>query len=172
MSDQHHYLTGKPSPTHQGRPASLDLRAGPAPFPSALEMMASDINWTSDLGNAFLAQQQDVMDAVQRQRLEAGGISDTCAAAAGIIVGGAPYITICPFNPAFIVVPYYDPASSFLAPRPGLRGRRRDPFRIRRQHRRILCAVGLGLGFGRFDWGAHTVFIKQSNRSTTVPWLP
>jgi hypothetical protein len=36
------------------------------PFPSVLDMMASDMNWTSQLGNAFLAQQQEVMDAVQR----------------------------------------------------------------------------------------------------------
>jgi hypothetical protein len=31
-------------------------------------MLASDLNWTNQIGNAFLAQQQDVMDAVQRQR--------------------------------------------------------------------------------------------------------
>jgi hypothetical protein len=30
-------------------------------------MMNSDMNWTTQIGNAFLAQQQDVMDTVQRQ---------------------------------------------------------------------------------------------------------
>ena len=34
-------------------------------------MMASDMDWTTELGNAFLAQQQDVMDAVQRMRKKA-----------------------------------------------------------------------------------------------------
>src|SRR5206468_3541652 len=49
------------------------------PFPSVLEMMANDMSWTTDLGNAFLSQQQDVMDAVAES---AGrpGITDICAA--------------------------------------------------------------------------------------------
>jgi hypothetical protein len=38
------------------------------PFPSVLEMMTSDMDWTTELGNAFLAQKKDVMDAVQRMR--------------------------------------------------------------------------------------------------------
>ena len=42
------------------------------PFPSVLEMMASDMNWTTQIGNAFLAQQPEVMDAVQRERRKAG----------------------------------------------------------------------------------------------------
>jgi len=33
--------------------------------------MAENIKWTTDLGNAFLAQQSDVMDAVQRMRKKA-----------------------------------------------------------------------------------------------------
>ena len=41
------------------------------PFPSVLEMMAYDMSWTTNLGNAFLSQQQDVMDAVQRERRKA-----------------------------------------------------------------------------------------------------
>src|ERR1700730_11052279 len=41
------------------------------PFPSVLDMMASDMSWTAELGNAFLAQQQDVLAAVQRQRQSA-----------------------------------------------------------------------------------------------------
>jgi hypothetical protein len=41
------------------------------PFPSVLEMMASDMDCTTQLGNAFLAQRQDVMDGVQRMRKKA-----------------------------------------------------------------------------------------------------
>src|ERR1700693_1422366 len=77
------------------------------PFPSVLEMMAKDMNWTTDLGNAFLAQKQDVMDAVQRERKKAryyGYLRSN----AQIIVSGGPYITIVPVHPAFIPVPYYD----------------------------------------------------------------
>ena len=39
--------------------------------PSVLEMMNEHLDWTQKLGEAFLAQQQDVMDAVQRMRAKA-----------------------------------------------------------------------------------------------------
>src|SRR5262249_54136587 len=37
-----------------------------AALPDAVKLLAGDIQWTTDLGNAFLAQQSDVMEAVQR----------------------------------------------------------------------------------------------------------
>ena len=45
------------------------------PFPQLLRMMDSNLHWTEQLGDAFLAQQADVMDAVQRlrQRAQAAG---------------------------------------------------------------------------------------------------
>ena len=42
-----------------------------APMPDVVKRLADDIKWTTDLGNAFLAQQSDVMDAVQRMRKKA-----------------------------------------------------------------------------------------------------
>src|ERR1700691_6172033 len=101
-SDQHHYLTraalagaieGDQLPWHPSVQALL-------PFPSVLEMMAADINWTTDLGNAFLAQQQDVMDAVQRERKTAYGYG-YLRSNGQIVVSNGPYITILPVNPAF-----------------------------------------------------------------------
>src|SRR5579862_3579607 len=41
------------------------------PFPEVLHMMASDPNWTRDLGDQFLGQREAVMDAVQRMRHQA-----------------------------------------------------------------------------------------------------
>ena len=83
------------------------------PFPSVLEMMSSDMNWTTDLGNAFLSQQQDVMDAIQRERRKARDYG-YLRSNGQIVVGGGPYITIMPANPAFVVVPYYDPRIVFF----------------------------------------------------------
>src|ERR1700686_130571 len=40
-------------------------------FPDVLKRLNDDVSWTTNLGNAFLAQQQDVMDAVQRMRQQA-----------------------------------------------------------------------------------------------------
>src|SRR5216110_3319494 len=42
-------------------------------FPDVVQRMAGNIQWTTHLGNAFLAQQSDVMDAVQRMRGKAQG---------------------------------------------------------------------------------------------------
>src|SRR4029450_5608040 len=42
--------------------------------PSVLEMMNERLDWTQKLGEAFLAQQQDVMDAVQRLRSDRKGV--------------------------------------------------------------------------------------------------
>src|ERR1700676_4336354 len=69
-ADQHHYLTGD---ALANAIAGDRLPWDPSvqallPFPSVLDMMASDMGWTSELGNAFLAQEPDVMDAVQRER--------------------------------------------------------------------------------------------------------
>jgi hypothetical protein len=42
-------------------------------FPDVVTRMAENVQWTTDLGNAFLAQQSDVMDSVQRMRAKAQG---------------------------------------------------------------------------------------------------
>src|ERR1700691_2793135 len=39
-----------------------------APLPEVVKLLGDNIQWTTDLGNAFLAHQSDVMDAVQRMR--------------------------------------------------------------------------------------------------------
>src|SRR3954463_16734174 len=42
-----------------------------AALPDVVKQLAENIKWTTDLGNAFLAQQSEVMDAVQRMRSKA-----------------------------------------------------------------------------------------------------
>src|ERR1700712_1016855 len=42
-----------------------------AALPDVVKRLANDIQWTTDLGNAFLAQQAEVMDSVQRMRKKA-----------------------------------------------------------------------------------------------------
>src|SRR3984957_7270406 len=115
-ADEHHYLRGD----ELARAISEDhLPWDPSvqallPFPSVLDTMASDMNWTGDLGNAFLAQRQDVMDAVQRMRKKARDYG-YLRSNAQVVVGGGPYISINPVDPGYIVVPYYDPGVVFFA---------------------------------------------------------
>ena len=161
--DQHHYLTGQAlADAIQADQLPWDPSVQALlPFPSVLDMMASDINWTTDLGNAFLAQQQDVMDAVQRERRKARDFG-YLRSNGQIIVGGGPYITIAPVNPGFVVVPYYDPRIVFFAPRPGfvVGGAIRFGFGV---------TIGgffrpWGWGYDRFDWDRHAVIINNE------PW--
>ncbi len=89
------------------------------PFPSVLDMMARDMSWTQQLGDAFLANQTAVMDAVQRRRREAMdyGYLQNNSRLQVEVTGG--YIQIVPVNPYVVPVPVYDPAIVFVRPRPG-----------------------------------------------------
>ena len=107
-------------------------------FPQVLSMMDSKLDWTQKLGDAFLAQQKELMVAVQRLRAQAqttGNLKSTAeqtvtveaaaAAPAGapapppapaqaspqVVVQQAPptIITIVPTNPQVIYVPTYNP---------------------------------------------------------------
>src|ERR1700689_695294 len=113
-ADQHHYLTGQDlANAIQADQVPWDPSVQALlPFPSVLDMMASDMNWTTAIGNAFLAQQQDVMDAVQQERAKAEqfGYLRTNNT---VVVSGGPYITVMPVNPGLVVVPYYNPAVVF-----------------------------------------------------------
>ena len=81
--------------------------------PDALAMLNQDIRWTTDLGDAFLAQQADVMSAVQQMRAQAqanGRLSSTPQQTVTTEdQGGQQAIVIQPANPRIIYVPYYDP---------------------------------------------------------------
>lgn len=83
-------------------------------FPSVLRRLSEDINWTTDLGNAFLAQQGDVMDAIQRMRRQAEQAGKLRSTDQMRVVdtedAGAPVVELVPANPAVIYVPEYDPA--------------------------------------------------------------
>ena len=164
-ADQHHYLTGQAlASAIQGDQVPWDPSVQSLlPFPSVLDMMASDMGWTQQLGNAFLVQQQDVMDAVQRQRALASryGYLRTNPQ---IVVGGGPYITIMPVNPAFIVVPAYDPAIVFFAPRPGFVIGGAIHFGFGVTIGGFFRPWGWGPGLSVFDWGRRTVVINNA------PW--
>jgi hypothetical protein len=86
-------------------------------FPDVLTMMNEKLDWTQKLGDAFLAQQKDVMDAVQRLRTkakEAGNLKSskeqtvkTEAAPAGT---AAPQVIIIESkDPEVVYVPTYNP---------------------------------------------------------------
>jgi len=79
-------------------------------FPQILARMDENLNWTERLGDAFLAQQADVMDSVQflRQKADlAGNLGSTEQFRVG---RQGPALVIEFANPELIYVPYYNPA--------------------------------------------------------------
>ena len=85
-----------------------------APFPDIVKQMVDGIQWTTDLGNAFLAQQNDVMDAVQRMRAKAkdGGKlkSSDQVKVETKKVESKDVIVIEQSNPQVVYVPSYNPS--------------------------------------------------------------
>jgi hypothetical protein len=79
-----------------------------------LKGLNQDARWTTDVGNAFLAQQADVMAAVQRLRASAqanGRLTSTPRQTVSTETqGGQPAIVIQPANPDVVYLPTYDPS--------------------------------------------------------------
>jgi hypothetical protein len=159
-------------------------------FPDIIKCLNDDVTWTTNLGNAFLAQQQDVMDAVQRMRAraeQAGMLAPTSQEDVFTeTLDGQPVIEILPMDPNIVYVPVYDPSwiwgPAVWYPYPHWRW---PPRRV------IVGRLGFGFGIGvnvgiffgpgwhgwwggwgwHPAWGAHTVivsntFIHQYNFNT------
>jgi hypothetical protein len=162
-ADEHHYLApdALPSAIAADRLPWQPPVQALLPFPSVLDMMASDMPWTQELGSAFLAEPQAVMDAVQRMR-QLASTYGYLRTGPQVIVRGGPYIEILPANPAFVVVPYYNPALVFAPPRPGVvvAGAVRFGFGVTLG----TAFAPWGWGSTRFAWATHTVVVNDA------PW--
>jgi hypothetical protein len=139
-------------------------------FPSVLSQMDRNLQWTTDLGNAYYNQPQDVMDAVQqmRQRAQQAGKLQSSPQLAVSDDGGD--IAIAPANPEVVYVPAYNPwvvygppvvawPGYYYAPPPGLF---------------IGVGFGFGIGFGYgipvrpwapWGWGWHSWGVGWQNRA-------
>ena len=80
-------------------------------FPQVLDMMSEKLEWTQKLGDAFLAQQKDVMDTVQKLRLKAYGEGNlkTTEQQKVVVEQETKTIIVEPANPEVIYVPTYNP---------------------------------------------------------------
>ena len=80
-------------------------------FPDVLKMMDEKLDWTTKLGDAFLSQQREVMDSIQRLRRkanEAGNLKTTKEQKV-IVEEQTQTIVIQPANPQVVYVPAYNP---------------------------------------------------------------
>ncbi|MBB5221480.1 hypothetical protein HNP73_001401 [Amaricoccus macauensis] len=92
-------------------PSVLVLASG---FPTVVQRMSEDLDWTDRLGRAMLGQDDDVLAAVQRKRAEAkevGNLADN--AAQTVATDDTGDISIAPADPKVVYVPTYDPQTVY-----------------------------------------------------------
>jgi Protein of unknown function (DUF3300) len=89
-------------------------------FPEVVTLLNRNIRWTRSLGNAFLAQQSDVMNAIQSLRAQARGngqlVSTPQLSINTEMQGDQSAIEIQPADPRTMYVPSYDPSAVWGAP--------------------------------------------------------
>jgi len=145
----------------QGQPWDESVKSLCA-FPAVLNRMSQGLAWTQQLGDAFIDQQQQVMDTVQALRRKAQAAGNLRSNPQQTVAIDNNAITIAPANPQIVYVPTYNPAfvygpwgdpayppyyPSYWGPGVGAG---------------FFWGVGIAAGFalwGGFDWHRHDVHI-------------
>src|SRR6267154_423053 len=125
-------------------------------YPDVVTRMADNVQWTTDLGNAFLAQQSDVMDAVQRMRAKAQGTGNLKTSAQQVVqtetvASGKQVIEIQQAQPDVVYVPSYDPQVVYGAAPPAYPY---YPYTYPGYVPGTALAWGAGIALGAAAWGA------------------
>src|SRR4030088_1740763 len=151
-----------------------------AALPDVVKRLADDIQWTTDLGNAFLAQQSDVMDAVQRMRKKAqdkGNLKSTEQQKVETrVIENKSVIVVEQANPQVVYVPSYDPVVVYgpaYYPYPPI-------YYPGYYAGGLAIAFGVGIAMGAFwgggwgwgcGWGGNDININRNNnfnRNTNI----
>jgi hypothetical protein len=124
-------------------------------FPSVLEQMDRNLQWTTDLGNAYYNQPQDVMDAIQAMRQKSQSAGQLRSTPQMTVSNDAGTITIAPANPTVVYVPVYDPWAVYGAPLVVYPGYwYGPPPGIFWGGLAIGFGIGIGIGWwGHYGWG-------------------
>jgi hypothetical protein len=123
-------------------------------FPTVLAQMDKNLDWTTNLGNAYYNQPQDVMDAVQtmRRRAQASGNLKSSTQQAVSTVNGS--VVIAPANPSVVYVPVYNPWVVYGAPLAVYPGFYYAPPPGIFFGTGLAIGFGIGIGIGAFaHWG-------------------
>jgi len=145
-------------------------------FPDVLKQLNADVNWTTNLGNAFLAQQQDVMDAVQALRQKAQQAGKLASTPQEQVADDQGAIDINPVDPNVMYVPQYNPVwiwgPAQYYPYPGWYWPP-DSIMVGGLYFGFYPPVSMGYFFGygwngwggwgwRPAWGSHTVVVNNA----------
>jgi hypothetical protein len=146
------WLQQNPTPTEpqvQALPYDASIKAL-LHYPTVIQMLSQQPDWMQTIGAAFINQQQDVMDSIQRLRAEAQASGALVSNPQQQVVGDSGDLQILPAQPDVIYVPTYDPnivytpePAGYWANNPGL-----------------YFGIGFGIGDwlgGDFDWRHHDI---------------
>jgi Protein of unknown function (DUF3300) len=149
---------------------------------SVLSMMSDKIDWTKNLGDAVLAQQPDVMDAIQRLRAKAHANNKLVTTKQQKVSvqtqENKQVIVIESANPDTLYVPYYDPATVYGA----WPYAEYPPYYFAAPPYIGAGVLAAGLAFGAgwtigrwgnywgggFNWGNRNLYINHYNRINNV----
>jgi hypothetical protein len=140
------------------------------PFPQVLQTLNQNIEWTEQLGNAFLSQPVDVTNAIQQLRYSAEQSGALQSTPQQTVSMQGSSIVIEPANPAVVYIPYYNPDTVYGTwPYPDY-----QPYYFSTYN----SAIGFGLGFAtgiavieplwywnRWDWRHHRIDIDNNRFS-------
>jgi hypothetical protein len=130
-----------------------------ARYPTVLKWMDDNLAWATALGQAFLAQQQDVMDSIQRLRAQAQALGNLQTTPQENVVTDDGSIEIVPADPQVMYVPVYQPDMVYFQQAYG------SPF--------ITFGVGLAVGAWLnhdFDWRAHHLIVWGHDQPRPADW--
>jgi hypothetical protein len=85
-------------------------------FPQVLDQLAQNLQWTTDLGNAYYNQPQDVMQSVQVMRSRAQSAGNLQTSPQEVVTEDQGNIEIAPPTPEVVYVPAYNPWAVYGAP--------------------------------------------------------
>ncbi|AOB41074.1 DUF3300 domain-containing protein [Bordetella parapertussis] len=148
-------------------------------FPSVMDLMGRQPQWVKSLGDAFLAQPDDVMDSVQRLRTEARKAGTLTSNKQQKVTttesAGKTVVVVEPADPQVVYVPSYNPTVVYGAwPYPAYPPYYYPPPPGSAFATALVGGIGFGLGvaavdamWGGFDWGHNDVDIDV-NRYNNV----
>uniref|UniRef100_C6E864 DUF3300 domain-containing protein n=1 Tax=Geobacter sp. (strain M21) TaxID=443144 RepID=C6E864_GEOSM len=87
-----------------------------AHYPQVIYMMDRNLDWTASLGQAFIEQPQEVMDAIQRLRDDARAAGNLYSTSQQLVIVEAGIIRIVPARPQYVYLPVYDPYVVYYEP--------------------------------------------------------
>ena len=125
-------------------------------YPELLKWLDDNLNWTTEVGQAFLNQQQDVMDSIQRLRGKAQVLGNLPDTAQETIVNDDGEIEIQPTRPERFFLPVYQPDLIYY-------------------QAGVYCSFGVGWGLGGWllydwDWRNHRIITWGHDHPRPANW--